>query len=161
MSSTSTSLSGSQGHLQSVKPVFIKDRDIGDSSVTPLTICNAITRVISSPLKLDGMQRINSIWRIYLKDMTSRLELTVKQEIRVNGKLVPVYDRNPYVTFSGLPMEKKMNSDKLTIRNLPLSVSNDGIEKMLAEKNIILRSPIRYGFIRNEDGGLTTYKSGD
>ena len=163
MSSTSTSLSGSQGHLQSVKPVFIKGRDIGDSSVTPLTICNAITRVISSPSKLDGVQRINSIWRIYLKDMTSRLELTVKQEIRVNGKLVPVYDRNPYVTFSGLPMEKKMNSDKLTIKNLPLSVSNvnDGIEKMLAEKNIILRSPIRYGFIRNEDGGLTTYKSGD
>ena len=79
----------------------------------------------------------------------------------MNGKSVPLYDQNPYVTYPGLPVQKKMNSDKLTIRNLPLSVSNDEIEKMLVEKSVVLRSPIRYGFIRNEDGELTTYKSGD
>ena len=158
--STMSSTSTSQRHLQSVKPVFIKDKDIGDSSTTPLFMCNAITRVISSS-KLDGVQRINNLWRIYLKDNATRLELTVKQEIRVNGKSVPLYDQNPYVTYPGLPVQKKMNSDKLTIRNLPLSVSNDEIEKMLVEKSVILRSPIRYSFIRNEDGELTTYKSGD
>ena len=154
--STMSSTSTSQRHLQSVKPVFIKDKDIGDSSTTPLFMCNAITRVINSS-KLDGVQRINNLWRIYLKDNATRLELTVKQEIRVNGKSVPLYDQNPYVTYPGLPVQKKMNSDKLTIRNLPLSVSNDEIEKMLVEKSVVLRSPIRYGFIRNEDGELTTY----
>ena len=158
--STMSSISTSQRHLQSVKPVFIKDKDIGDSSTTPLFMCNAITRVISSS-KLDGVQRINNLWRIYLKDNATRLDLTVKQEIKMNGKSVPLYDQNPYDTYPGLPVQKKMNSDKLTIRNLPLSVSNDEIEKMLVEKSVVLRSPIRYGYIRNEDGELTTYKSGD
>ena len=104
--STMSSTSTSQRHLQSVKPVFIKDKDIGDSSTTPLFMCNAITRVINSS-KLDGVQRINNLWRIYLKDNATRLELTVKQEIRVNGKSIPLYDQNPYVTYPGLPVQKK------------------------------------------------------
>ena len=70
-------------------------------------------------------------------------------------------DQVLYIKKIGLPVQKKMNSDTLTIRNLPLSVSSDEIEKMLVEKSVVLRSPIRYGFIRNEDGELTTYKSGD
>ena len=91
--------------------------------------------------------------------------LAVKQSIAINGKIqklvVPMYDRNPNVTFLGLPLEKKVNNDKITIKNLPLSASNDMIEKMLKENNVKLLSPIRYGNIRDENGQLTDYKSGD
>ena len=76
----------------------------------------------SSTLK--GVQKVNSLWRVYVKDKVARLELTVKGQIAVNGRMVPLYDRNPYVTYQGLPMQKKMNNDKITIKNLPLSVSN-------------------------------------
>ena len=51
--------------------------------------------------------------------------------------------------------------DKLTIKHLPLSISNDEIKKLLEDQNVILASPIRYGLIRDEEGQLTTYKSGD
>ena len=43
-------------------------------------------------------------------------------------------------------------NDKLTIKNLPLSVSNDEIKNMLVSKGINLVSPVKYGFIRKDDG---------
>ena len=64
--------------VESVKPVFIKDKDIGDDTITAINICNAVTRVVGTS-KLEGVQKIGSIWRVYLKDMSTRLELTVKE----------------------------------------------------------------------------------
>ena len=56
----------------------------------------------------------------------------------------------------------KSNSAKLTIRTLPLSVSNKEIEKLLFDKkNVKLRSPIKYRCICDENGQLTSYKNED
>ena len=44
---------------------------------------------------------------------------------------------------------------------IPLSVSNESIKRMLEEKGIELVSPIKFGLIRDQDGHLTEYKSGD
>ena len=79
----------------------------------------------------------------------------MKEQIVVNGKNVPVYDQNPnHITFKGLPSRQngnhRPNNDKLTVKNLPLSVSNQEIEKLLKEKNVLLVSPIFYGKIRDE-----------
>ena len=98
-------------------------------------------------------------------DQTSRLELCLKQSILVKGKNAPIYDNNPYISrqpppdqFNGAPQQQ---NDKLTIKNLPLSVSNEEVKNMLEGKGVELVSPIKYGFIRNDNGDLTTYKSGD
>ena len=150
--------------LESVKPVFIKDKDIGDDTITAISICNAVTRVVGTS-KLEGVQKIGNIWRVYLKDMSTRLELTVKEQIVINGKAVPVYDQNPnHITFKGLSSKNanhRSNNDKLTVKNLPLSVSNQEIENLLKEKNVTLVSPIFYGKIRDENSQLTSFKSGD
>ena len=151
---------GASTAVESVTPVFLKDREIGNGTVTPIQVCKAITEIIGSS-KLEGVQKVNNLWRVYVKDKVARLELTVKGQIAVNGKMVPLYDRNPYVTYQGLPMQKKINNDKITIKNLPLSVSNEEIEKLLREKNVKLVSPVRYGLIRDDSGQATTYKSGD
>ena len=159
-SAASTSSTGASTSLESMPPVYIKDRDIGSGSVTPIQVCRAIAEVIGSS-KLEGVQKVNNLWRIYTKDRAARLQLCVKQQLAVNGKLVQIYDRNPFVTFHGLPMQKKIDNDKLTIKNLPLSVSNEEIEKLLNEKKVKLVSPVRYGLIRDDSGQATTYKSGD
>ena len=52
-------------------------------------------------------------------------------------------------------------NDKLTIKHLPLSISNDDIKTMLLELDVELVSPIKYGFVRDEDNFLMQYKSGD
>ena len=124
---------------QSVLPLFFRDRALNDNSVMPVDICRAIANVVGSS-KLDGAQKINSIWRIYLKDRQARLGLCVKP-LSVNGHQVTLLDQNPNVTFSGsgISAQKK---DKLTIKSLPLSVSNEEVVKFLKENNIVLASSV-------------------
>ena len=59
---------------QSVLPLY---RDLNDNSIMPLNICRAIIYVVGSS-KLHGVQKIHNIWRIYLKNKQTRLELCVK-----------------------------------------------------------------------------------
>ena len=127
-----------------------------------MDICRAITNVISAS-KLEGVQHIRNIWRIYLKDKQTRLALKVKESLTINGHRIPLYDQKPNVTFSesGVSGVSRQKKDKLTIKNLPLSVSNNEIVKMLTDNNVVLASPVRYGLIRDESGQLTTFKSGD
>ena len=82
----------------------------------------AITHTVK-PTKLEGVQKIQNLWRIYLKDKQARLELTVKPLV-INGQQVQLLDQNPNVTFSGSGVAAQ-RKDKLTIKNLPLSVSDD------------------------------------
>ncbi len=144
---------------EKVLPVFIRDKDLPGDSISPMEMCRTITRIIN-PSKLEGVQKINNIWRIYLKDKAARLELCVKQTVPINGRHVALYDQNPSIIFNGNGISRQQK-DKLTIKNLPLSVSNDEIVKLLEEKKVVLASPIKYGYIRDESGNLTTYKSGD
>ena len=93
-----TNKMASSSHQTIVKPLFVRDSDIGkigDSSISPYDMCKAVTR-ITSESKLEGVQKVNNLWRIYLKDAT-RLELffNVKQ-IWINGRQVTLYDQNPY-----------------------------------------------------------------
>ena len=60
--------------------------------------------------------------------------------------------------LNGAPQQQ---NDKSTIKNLPLSVSNEEIKNMLEGRGISLVSPVKYGFIRKDDGDLIAYKSGD
>ena len=60
----------------------------------------------------------------------------------------------------GQQMTPVMN-DKLTIKYIPLSVSNDEVKRMLEENGVSLTSQIKYGLIRDSDGQQTTFKSDD
>ena len=148
--------------MNSVAPVFMKCSDTGD--VTHMQICDVVTRVIGKG-NLDGVQRIGNLWRIYPTEKTARIELFMAQKLQIEGKAVTLYDQNPYavglgntdMTAKQMPQQK----DKLTIKNIPLSVSNTEIERMLKEQGVKFSSQLRYGHIRNEQGQLTNYKSGD
>ena len=150
--------------VQSVPPLFIRDADIG-KALTPYEMCSNIVRA-SSPSMLEGVQKINNIWIVYFKDASTRLELAMKEHILITGKNVPLYDVNPNYSsqqmYRGTPGTHMVTqNDKLTIKHLPLSVSNDDIKTMLLELDVELVSPIKYGFVRDEDGILAQYKSGD
>ena len=130
--------------MNSVLPVFIKCSDAGE--VTHMQICNAVTRIIGQG-KLDGFQRIGNLWRIYATENAARIELFMSQRLNVEGNPVMLYDQNPCVVGLGsagisghqLPQQK----DKLTIKNVPLSVSNTEIENMLKENGVKFSSSLR------------------
>ena len=112
---SSVPASGQSGQsTQSVPPVFLKERDI--QGITPIQLCNAITNVVSDS-KLEGVQKVNNVWRVYLKDRQSRLELSVKESIIVNGKRVRLYDTNPNVIFNGYSQNQSFTADKLTVKS--------------------------------------------
>ena len=157
-----------ENQTSTVPPLFVKDSDIGTSggtSISPYEMCSAVTRTTGLS-KLVGVQKINNLWRIYVTDATTRLETFVKRHILINGKDIPLYDQNPYISRQqigpqGGRKHVPLSSDKLTIKYVPLSVSNEEIKAMLEENKVELRSPINYGKIRDADGQLTRYKNGD
>ena len=71
-----------------IKQLFVKNSDvgkIGDNPINPYEMCKSVIRVTSDS-KLEGVQKVNNLWRIYLKDATSRLELLVDvKQIWING----------------------------------------------------------------------------
>ena len=143
--------------LSSVEPLFIRDQDIINKNTTALDICHGCTAVIAAG-QVDGVQKVNKLWRIYLKSKKARIELFLTKTLLVNGAKIPMYDVNPYSANYSNPAKP---NDKLTIKNVPLSVSNDEFVRMLEDNGVELKSPVRYGYIRDVGGGLTDFKSGD
>ena len=154
--------------VQVVPPVFIKQEDIQQRATTtnsrpnttPYELCEAITRLIGAGT-VEGAQRPDSprgCWRIYLKSLRARAQLLARREIRLNGVAVQLYDANPLLTNQNSPDDLR---EKITVKYLPLSVSNDEIEKYLIEQGVKLTSKILYCRERDPDGRLTEYKNGD
>jgi ribA/ribD-fused uncharacterized protein len=128
-----------------------------------MDICRSVIRVISGS-KLDGVQKLGNLWKIYTKDNEARLQLCVKQTIRVNGKEVKLYDENPNENPQRRSNEgARTKNDKLTIKNLPFEVTNEEVAGMLIDNKVILASTVRHGFLRDDlaQDELTSYKSGD
>jgi len=148
-----------------IPPVFLKCRDFSEDKVSHMDICRAVTRVVHST-KLDGVQKLNNMWLIYLKDRESRLQLCVKQSLNIHGREIKLYDRNPYEVTQNVQKDgtgDAKRNDKLTIKNLPFSVTNEEVANMLVEKKIELVSTVRHGLLRDDlaEDELTSYKSGD
>ena len=93
-----------------------------------------------------------------MKSAQSRIELLSQRALLFQGKRVAMYDQNPSKTNQQNPDDRK---DKLTIKGLPLSVSNDEVKNFLESKNIVLSSPVKYSFMRDDSGALTSYRNGD
>ena len=60
-------------------PLFIKASDILELYITLHLMCTAVTKA-TSETKLEGVKKINNVWRVYLKDKVTRLELFSRLE---------------------------------------------------------------------------------
>ncbi len=144
--------------IESVPPLFIKVSDLRNATISEINMCKAIIRIIN-PSKLDGVQKIRNIWRIYLKDKTTRIELFLKESLVIEGKHVKLYDQNPNLLYAERNIDKKL--DKLTFKHLPFSLSHDEVVKMLTDNNITPASDVKFTRVREVTGELTGYKNGD
>ena len=92
--------------------------------------------------------------KVKSREISARL--MIRKEVLINGKMVPLFDKNP-----ALMKQSNMNCEKITIRELPLSVANTEIENFLSLNNVTIVSGIKYGKIRDCDGDLTNFKNRD
>jgi ribA/ribD-fused uncharacterized protein len=93
-----------------------------------------------------------------MKHTAARLQLLAKKSLLLSGKMIPMYEQNPFKTNQKTPDDRK---DKLTLRGLPFSVSDEEVVKMLTSKDVVLTSSVRDSLMRDEHGSLTSYKTGD
>ena len=138
-----------------IEPLYMKNNDLPMKDMTPYNICQAMARVVGQG-NVDGAQRVRNIWRLYLKDRKSRADIFVKQELLVNGKHIQIYDRNPQDILS-----KTQINDKLTIKDIPMDVSNSEIREVLEKEGVRFVSPIKDSYERDLQGNLTSYRNGD
>jgi ribA/ribD-fused uncharacterized protein len=141
--------------LNDTQPIFIKDMD-WPSPMTNFSVCMAVTNEIDSS-ELIGAQKIGGLWRIYLKSETALKKLLLGLDYQDHK--IPVYRHNPLRTGANSPDDQLI---RITLKDLPLSVSNQVIENYLKQTGIeIVKSP-EYARARDPDTHqLTSWFNGD
>ena len=140
-----------------VEPIFIRESDMPSGNLNPYNVVKALLSRVQAQY-VEGVQRIGQLWRIYVSSVKIRVDLLTKRTLIISGKLVPLYEQNPFITHQKSPEDRK---DKLTVRGLPLSVSNLEIKTLLESQGVTLSSAVKCSLMRDEDGSLTDFKNGD
>ena len=99
------------------------------------------------------------VWRVYTKNHETRITL-LANGIVIRDQRVGVFSNNP-VKAKLAPGETDDNVMKVTIKDLPISKGNKGVEKYLMTQGIKIRSPVEYAKARNEQNELTEWLNGD
>ena len=101
-------------------------------------VCIAAGRVVGNAA-LYGVQNINGIWRIYLKSLENRAKFLLIREVVIQRKLYQVYDKNP-----ALLIHFQKECERITIKDVLLSVANSEIENFLQEKGVAMLFDIKH-----------------
>ena len=142
-----------------IPPVFMKQRDLRMTDITPFMICEAMSKQVGDK-NVSGAQYIRhrGLWYLYLKDKASRIKLLIKREIMIFGRSIPLYDNDPW-SNNGKTKENEM--DKLTLKFIPLFVDNADVKSMLVSNGVEILSDIKYGAERDGNGNVTRWMNGD
>ena len=127
--------------LPRVEAAFVKDSDIPDfKSLKEFEMYQAVcTRFTKESLL--RVQRLGMLWRLYLNDKESRVVL-LANKITLRGQTVNVFFQQPKID------EIDENVVKTTLKDLPISKGNNGIEQYLISNGIKLRTKIQYAKAR-------------
>ena len=123
----------------------------------PYEVCMAMSRAINRS-EIEGAQNVREIWRLYLKTKDAKAKL-LASGISIRNTKVNVFEQNPSAT--GLTTNANV-AEKIIIKDLPLSVSNAEVEEFLQGKEgLNVTSNVKYSYMRDPDGKLTSFKNGD
>lgn len=141
-----------------VPPLFLAARDLpaGDP-YTVREICAAAEKVGGYHTVL-GAQKIGGHWRVYMLGSEARLNVLTRG-VEIRGHLITPFDKNPNIvtTESG---DKEIPTTKVIVGGVPISFSNEEIEKRLCHLGCKLRSKLMMEKDRDENGGLTRWLTG-
>ena len=116
-------------------------------------ISEAAAQVIG-PKQVLGAQLIQNYWYVYCRTEKSLNTLLI-EGLDVGEK---------HISFSPKPQERlnrRRATEKIIIRDVPLTVENDIILSALAEHSHSFTSEVFYAHDRCEDGSWSPYKNGD
>lgn len=121
---------------QGPKPVFIQARDVPqrDAQLTGGDVYIALIRSVDRQV-VRGVQRIGSLWRIYVNNHDARVRL-ISHGIVIRNTTIPVYDTNPYTKSANEHLTR------ITIKDIPLSVSDELLKSTLNRMKYQVRGDV-------------------
>ena len=123
-------------------------------TISGFNVCKACEEV-TGPGGIKGGQKLFGLWRIYCSTSEARKKLIMKG-VTIDKQFVSVIGTNPFIV-----KDSERPSVKLIIGNIPLSVSNEEIEKGLRQvEGVDIRSKLYEECYRDELGKLSLYKTG-
>lgn len=142
-----------------IQPVFFMNSAInGNQVVSEIEVTRSLENIVESS-HVDGCQKMQNVWRCYIKTVPSRLTL-LQTGIDIRGQHIDLYDYNP-ASMRNNPRMERPKQIKITVKDIPLSYSNQSIYDMLVANGAKLNSQVKYSTIRDEYGQFTNYKNGD
>ena len=148
--------SGGATTTSRTRPVFFKNSELIESENTAelsvFDVCLAAER-ISGHSTIEGAQRIKNLWRIYPLNQEARQKLLVNG-IALRSQQIDLLDENPYING------KDVSSTKVTISDIPLSVTNNDIKPLFIKRGYKPTSDVKFECARDNDGKLTRFKTG-
>ena len=143
-----------------IPPVFLKQSDlrdvIGNKRLSVYEMCLIVADVVTEAC-VDGCQPMRGLWRIYATTPEARQKL-INEGLTVNSISLSLYSSNPFSTGISDPEQDVV---KITIKDLPLSYSNEDIGRTLTQMGAELTSDVKYGYVRDQKNHVTKFKSGD
>ncbi len=144
-----------------VTPLFVKHKELGlheNEQLTVFQFCKELFKNGVTQDSLEGAQRIRGLWRVYFTTTQSRDQVYANDFV-FRGKTVQTYQENPF-------LDNRDNKDhrqttKVSIQQLPLSVSNNVVENMLKNLGCKYDGNIQFECERDEHGKLTMIKNGN
>ena len=125
--------------LTGVAAVFLKNEDLIDQRCSEFKMCSLVANCIGAD-QLIGCQRIGKLWRIYPRSSESRLKL-LTQDLKVENQQVHVYGDNPF--RAGI-RDPNQEVTRITVKDLPLSKGNTGLQKFMEGYGVKLTRAIEY-----------------
>ena len=151
--------------IEGVKALFVKPSSLPAMDPLPgkkyanigFEICDAMNQVreVRSG-DVSGTTKINGVWRLCLKGANARIARAsiLAHGLTIKGHMIPVLNENPNLVDG-------QETSRLTITNLPFSVSNEALKTALIGIGVTFgKKDLRWDMYRDNQGGMTDYKNG-
>ena len=140
------------------KPIFLKESDLF-GKVKPTKeqfLTNAeMYKTLAKDIPVEailGIQRVGSLWRLYIEDIANRVLLLAKG-VSLRGKTIQLYEKNPFTP-------DRSGQVRVRVKNIPLSADDSIIVKALKDAGCeLVENPSREKL--RIDGKLTNCETGD
>ena len=131
--------------------LYFYNHTLVDTNVSEIEVCMAMEEVLDNS-NIIGCQKIKNTWKLFLKNEISKLTI-LQHGLNIRNQKVDLLCESHSKTV--------VRPIKVTIKDLPISVKNESIEKYLNDFGAKLKSKIKFAQLRDNEGQLTPYINGD
>ena len=127
-------------------PVFFRSRDM-PNGILDFELLKQAEKVTGYG-RIKVIQKIDGIWRIHASDKEARLKL-VTMGLTIRGKAITPYDQHPNTLRDA--EGNIIETTKLTVSNIPWSLSEDDVVHALKEYGVEFTSELKCENLRSPD----------